>query len=72
MRREHWYNDNGVIKNARREEFETLAKRVGKVIAHLEGRMTYRDLYDVARDAAIVAVSNFVIKHVNSKPRKRK
>ncbi len=62
------YNDNGVLKAAFETEFDVMVAKVREISAPMVGTMTFRDLYEFMRDAAITAVGNQLCDLVNSRP----
>lgn len=67
-----WFNNNGALKREFNVQFEIIEQQLIKVFQQLEGRISYRDMYDVAHQAGQAAVAGLVRDHVNSKPLKRK
>lgn len=59
---EQWVSDNGVVAYNTKHlgEFEAIAEKIKEVITPLVGRVTFRDLYDIAKDAAVTAVGDLV------------
>ena len=72
MKKEPWYNHNGVILPEREEQFDDLMLAIEELLRPFDGRVTYRDLYDLARDAAITAAGRLLIDHVNRPPQKKR
>ena len=70
-RKEKWFNSNGCYNYSntkQQDEFHAIVLKFRAAIKTLEGRVSYRDLYDIARDAASEAVGGLLRDHINSKP----
>lgn len=75
-KKETWYTEFGVLRayngnDAQMDEFLDIVEALQKAIKPLEGRVTYRDLYEIAKDAAATAVGNLVSAHVNARDNKK-
>lgn len=62
------FNNNGVLKQEFAQDFDAIVREVQKLAKPMVGTMSFRDLYDYMRDAAISAVGNELCDLVNSKP----
>ena len=67
-----WFNSNGVLLNEHEAEFLQLALDIEALLLPFEGRMPYRDLYDLARDAGLTAAGRRLIEHVNQPKKSRR
>lgn len=72
MGKENWYTEFATIKEKHRKEFDALVAKIQPIVKKLEGRMSYRDLYDISKDASITAVANLVCHRVDKKSSKKK
>jgi hypothetical protein len=69
-KQEVWYGQFGVLRayNGNQDqmnEFQEIVRLVKEAVKPLEGRVSYRDLYDIAKDAAVTAVGELVCAYVN-------
>lgn len=62
---ERWFTARGALRASRDEEFSDLVIDIEKTLRRLEGRVSYRDLYEIGRLAANCAVAEMVREHVN-------
>lgn len=70
-RKEKWFNSNGCYNYSnqkQQDELDSLTKQFRDILRPLESRVSYRDLFDIARDIASNAVGGLLRDHVNSKP----
>ena len=69
-KREDWFTPFGVIKATYAAEFAAVEAAFVKALSSLEGRVSYRDLYEIAHQAGAGAVSRMVCSHVNKQNEK--
>lgn len=66
-KQENWFTDLGSIRDDHVDEFYELAKDITEVLKRLDGRVSYRDLYEIAHQLSYHAVGDLVQYHVNNR-----
>lgn len=51
-----WFDQDGVLLESREEEFQKITRQVRKIAEPYVGKLSWRDLYDLFKDAGLSAV----------------
>jgi hypothetical protein len=65
--KEQWFDWGGSILDKRDRQYGEIERGIRKVLKTIEGRVSYRDLREIAKLAAGDAAGNLLIRYVNSK-----